>query len=125
MEVVKTSALDRGFHVHYAMKANCNPEILKTLKEAGLGIDAVSGNEVRLAIEMGFEPGQIVFAGVGKTDKEINYALDQGIFCFNCESGQEIAVINELASAKKVKTNIALRINPNVDPKTHKFITTA
>lgn len=124
LEVVKTSALDRGFHVHYAMKANCNPEILKTLKEAGLGIDAVSGNEVRLAIEMGFEPGQIVFAGVGKTDKEINYALDQGIFCFNCESGQEIAVINELASAKKVKTNIALRINPNVDPKTHKFITT-
>ncbi|MEQ8715511.1 MAG: hypothetical protein RIC80_21005 [Cyclobacteriaceae bacterium] len=124
LQVVRTSAIDRGFHVHYAMKANCNPEILNGMKQAGLGIDAVSGNEVKLAIENGFEPGQIVFAGVGKSDREINYALEQDISCFNCESGQEIAVINQLAAAKGVKARIALRINPNVDPKTHKFITT-
>ncbi len=124
LRVVRASAIDRGFHVHYAMKANCNPEILNAMKQAGLGIDAVSGNEVKLAIENSFEPMQIVFAGVGKSDREINYALEQGISCFNCESGQEIAVINELAAAKNVKARIALRINPNVDPKTHKFITT-
>lgn len=124
LQVVKASAIDRGFHVHYAMKANCNAEILSAMKQAGLGIDAVSGNEVKLAIENGFDPSQIVFAGVGKSDREINYALDQDISCFNCESGQEISVINELAAAKGLKARIALRINPNVDPKTHKFITT-
>lgn len=124
LSVIKLAAIDRGFHVHYAMKANCNQEILTSMKQAGLGIDAVSGNEVKLAIEQGFDPSQIAFAGVGKTDKEINYALEQGIFCFNCESGQEIEVINQLATAQNVNARIALRINPNLDPKTHKFITT-
>ena len=113
-----------NFHVHYAMKANVNDTILKLIKDSGLGADCVSGNEVRKAIEIGFTPEEIAFAGVGKTDKEINYALDQKIFAFNCESFEEIKVINELAIAKNTRANIAIRINPNVDAQTHKHITT-
>lgn len=124
LAVVKQHAIDKGMHVHYALKANFNDGVLAVIKAHGLGIDAVSGNEVAKALEAGFTPGQIVFAGVGKSDKEINFALDNDIFCFNCESGQEITVINELASKKGKTAKIALRINPNVDPKTHKFITT-
>lgn len=90
-----------GYHIHYAFKANTNQEIIEQIKQAGLGADCVSGNEVKFAIENGFSPQNIVFAGVGKNDQEINYALDNNIFCFNCESLQELEVINELASKKK------------------------
>lgn len=113
-----------NFHVHYAMKANFNVEVLKKIKAAGFGADCVSGGEVRRAIEVGFDKGQIVFAGVGKSDKEINDALDQDIFCFNVESIQELGVINELAGAKSKRTKVAIRINPNVDAHTHHNITT-
>ena len=124
LAVVKTESEKFGYHVHYAFKANVNPKIIECIKQAKLGADCVSGNEVKCAIQNGFEAEQIVFAGVGKSDAEINYALDQTIFCFNCESLQELEVINELAKAKNKTASIALRINPNVDAHTHKYITT-
>lgn len=118
------AAKDHGFHVHYAMKANFNDALLGKIKLAGLGADCVSGGEVKKAIEVGFDRNQIVFAGVGKSDKEINDALDQDIFCFNVESIQELEVINELAGKKGKKAKVAIRINPNVDAHTHHNITT-
>lgn len=113
-----------GFHVHYALKANVNNELLKVICGAGLGADCVSGGEVRKAIESGFPKDKIVFAGVGKSDREINYALDEDIFCFNVESVQELEVIDGLAGAKGKVARIALRINPNVNAHTHQYITT-
>lgn len=113
-----------GYHVHYAMKANVEPHILREIQRAGLGADCVSGYEVRCAIENGFAPEKVVFAGVGKSDHEIEYAIRAGIFAFNCESLQELEVVNELAAAQDKVVNIALRINPNVQPQTHKYIST-
>jgi diaminopimelate decarboxylase len=113
-----------GYHVHYAMKANFNPRIVERIKAAGFGADAVSGGEVKQAVELGFDAGKIVFAGVGKSDREINNALDQNIFCFNVESIQELEVIDELAAKKGKVANVAIRINPNVDAHTHHNITT-
>jgi diaminopimelate decarboxylase len=113
-----------GFHVHYAMKANFNPRVLGMIQSYGIGADCVSGNEVKAAVEHGFGKDKIVFAGVGKSDKEINMALDAGIFCFNAESVQELYIINDLAKAKNKTAGIAIRINPNVDAHTHHFITT-
>ncbi|WP_407637165.1 diaminopimelate decarboxylase [Daejeonella oryzae] len=119
------SASDKyDFHVHYALKANFNEQILNAVKNAGFGADCVSGNEVKKAIEIGFDKAKVVFAGVGKSDKEINEALDNDIFCFNVESVQELSIINELAGKKNKKARIALRINPNVDALTHQYITT-
>lgn len=112
------------FHVHYAMKANFNPIVLKRIKATGFGADCVSGGEVNKAIEIGFKKDKIVFAGVGKSDKEINDALDNDIFCFNVESVQELSVINALAEQKQKRAKIAIRINPNVDAHTHANITT-
>lgn len=112
------------FDIHYAVKANSNEEILSELNTAGFGADCVSGNEVKLAANVGFPSESILFAGVGKTDKEINAALDLNIKAFNCESPQEIEVLNELASQQNKVAEISLRINPNVDAKTHKYITT-
>jgi len=113
-----------NFIVHYAVKANANDEILKIINESGLGADCVSGNEILKSIEMGFSNNDIVFAGVGKTDEEINLAIKNDIFCFNCESLQELEVINQLAKQMRKIANVALRINPNVDAKTHYYITT-
>jgi len=113
-----------GYDVHYAIKANCNDRILELIKNSGLGADCVSGNEVLKAVEIGFAPEDIVFAGVGKSDKEINIALAEKIFGFNCESQQELDVINGLAAKKQMQANVSLRINPNVDAGTHKNITT-
>jgi diaminopimelate decarboxylase len=118
------NAAPSSYHIHYALKANAHPTLLKIIKEAGFGADCVSGNEVKRAIECHFHPNNIVFAGVGKSDKEMNYALDHSIFCFNVESVQELNVLNQLAKNKNTKANIALRINPNVDAHTHKYITT-
>ncbi|WP_461451407.1 diaminopimelate decarboxylase [Mucilaginibacter sp.] len=113
-----------GFHVHYAMKANFNPKVLDMIQSFGVGADCVSGNEVKAAIDHGFDKGKVVFAGVGKSDKEINLALDANIFCFNVESVQELHIINDLAKAKNKTASVAIRINPNVDAHTHHFITT-
>ena len=112
------------YHVHYAMKANFNPAVLTKVEKVGFGADCVSGNEVKKAIEMGFDKKKVVFAGVGKSDKEINMALDLDIFCFNVESVQELQVINELAEARNKRAKVAIRINPNVDAYTHANITT-
>jgi diaminopimelate decarboxylase len=124
LAAVNEQSLKYGYHVHYAFKANANPGIVALVREAGFGADCVSGNEVKCAYEHGFSPKKIVFAGVGKSDDEINYALDKTIFCFNCESIQELQIINELAAEKGKTASVALRINPNVDAHTHKYITT-
>ena len=113
-----------GYHVHYALKANFNTRVLQTVQAAGMGADCVSGNEVKAAIAHGFDKGKVVFAGVGKSDREINAALDADIFCFNVESVQELLVINDLAGAKGKTARVAIRINPNVDAHTHHYITT-
>jgi diaminopimelate decarboxylase len=123
LDAIKKAA-PKEYHIHYALKANSNPELLKLIKQGGFGADCVSGNEVKRAVEMGFASKDIVFAGVGKSDAEINYALDKDIFCFNVESTAELTVINELAKAKNKTAKVALRINPNVDAHTHKYITT-
>ena len=112
------------FHVHYAIKANANPQLLQLIKQAGMGVDCVSGGEVQRAIEVGFSPDGIVFAGVGKSDREILLALKAGISCFNVESLPEMEVINELAKQLNVKARLAFRVNPNVDAHTHEKITT-
>jgi len=121
---IKKYAEQFDFTIHYAVKANSNNKILHHIKSFGFGVDCVSGNEIKAAIENGFMGKEILFAGVGKNDQEINFALEQQIQCFNCESIQEIEVINELAAKRKQTTEIAIRINPNVDAKTHKYITT-
>lgn len=113
-----------NFHIHYALKANANDQILKLISSKGLGADCVSGNEVLKAVETNFPAEKIVFAGVGKSDQEINDALDANIFCFNVESFQELEVLNELANNKNVFARIAIRINPNVNAHTHHYITT-
>ncbi|MDQ0639187.1 diaminopimelate decarboxylase [Pedobacter sp. W3I1] len=112
------------FHIHYALKANFNTVLLNQIKEIGFGADCVSAGEVRRAVEVGFDNKKIVFAGVGKSDKEINEALDLDIFCFNVESIQELEVLNELAGKKGKTAQVAIRINPNVDAHTHHNITT-
>ena len=112
------------YEMHYAIKANANPKILRIISAAGFGADCVSGGEVRAAIEAGFPANKVVFAGVGKSDREINLALDYGIHCFNVESEAELLIINELAAQKGKTARVALRINPNVGAHTHSNITT-
>jgi diaminopimelate decarboxylase len=118
------SHFDNDAHIHYALKANDNIEVLSHIKQAGLGIDCVSGGEIEYAINCGFHAHQIVFAGVGKQDSEIKLALNAEIYAFNCESLEEVAVINELAQAQAKIANIMLRVNPDIDAKTHKHIST-
>ena len=113
-----------GFCVHYAVKANANPRILRIIREAGLGADCVSGGEIEASVKAGFPSSKIVFAGVGKSDWEINLGLDNDIFCFNVESIPELEVINELAAAKGKVARVAFRLNPNVGAHTHANITT-
>lgn len=124
LELLTSEAKKYNFHVHYALKANANNSILEKINTYGLGADCVSGNEIIKAKEYNFSSNKIVFAGVGKSDEEINIALDNDIFCLNCESIPEMEVINELAKKKDKIAPIALRINPNVNAKTHHYITT-
>ena len=112
------------FVVHYAVKANANPKVLRYIREAGLGADCVSGGEIEAAVKAGFPSNKIVYAGVGKSDWEINLGLDNDIFCFNVESIPELEVINELAAAKGKTARVAFRLNPNVGAHTHANITT-
>ena len=113
-----------NFCVHYAVKANANHKILTIIRENGLGADCVSGGEIRAAVKAGFPTNKIVYAGVGKTNWEINLGLDYDIFCFNVESVPELEIINELAAAKVKVARVAFRINPNVGAHTHANITT-
>ena len=121
---IKQHGLSKGFHVHFALKANNQPRILKLIKDAGLGADCVSGGEIQRAIDSGFKANEIAFAGVGKSDEEIELGLKHDIFCFNCESVQELEVLDELAKKHGKVARIALRLNPNVEADTHKYITT-
>lgn len=114
----------RNIHAHYAVKANSNPEILRTIAGAGLGADCVSGGEIALALEAGFPPEKISYAGVGKTDREIRLGLSAGIGYFNVESIEELEIIATLAKEMGKKAPVALRVNPNIDAHTHHYITT-
>lgn len=113
-----------GFHVHYAVKANFNPRLLQIIAAKGMGADCVSGGEVSAALKAGVDASKIVFAGVGKTDKEIATALDAGIFCFNVESVPEIEAIEALAAERGITASVAIRVNPNIGAHTHANITT-
>lgn len=124
LQAAKTAAERYNYHIHYAVKANANEKILSIIREYGFGVDCVSGNEIARALKMGFNGSKVAFAGVGKSDQEINLALDNTIFSFNCESIPELEVINQLAARKKKTARVALRINPNVNANTHKYITT-
>ncbi len=125
LQTIKTEASKHeGFTVHYAVKANANPKVLSIIREAGLGADCVSGGEIQASINAGFPSSGIVYAGVGKSDWEINLGLNRDIFCFNVESIAELEVINELAAAAGKVARVAFRINPDVGAHTHKNITT-
>ncbi|GAB2779322.1 diaminopimelate decarboxylase [Hymenobacter luteus] len=124
LAALTAAARPGNFQVHYALKANSNLPILQRIQQAGFGADCVSGGEVQRALDAGFSPDHVVFAGVGKSDAEINRALAADIFCFNAESVPELQVLNELAGAQGRTARVALRINPNVDAHTHAYITT-
>ena len=121
---INQHSLHSNFVVHYAMKANVNSKVLEVIREAGLGADCVSGGEVQAALDAGIPATKVVFAGVGKSDWEINLGLDNDISCFNVESIPELEVMNELAASKGKTALVALRINPNVSAHTHHYITT-
>lgn len=124
LAIASKEAAERGFKVHYAVKANFNPVIMKTIAEYGFGADCVSGNEIEHAVSYGFPAAGTVFAGVGKSDHEIETALRLGIKCFNCESKEELEVINGIAGRIGKIARVALRINPNIEAHTIRDITT-
>ncbi len=124
LEAISAESSKRNYKIHYALKANSNDRILKIISDTGLGADCVSGNEITKAVKTGFRNDEIVFAGVGKSDKEIITALANNISCFNVESKQELEIIDSIASSMNKIASVALRINPNVDAATHHYITT-
>ena len=127
-ETLKTINEESGkyanYHVHYAVKANANQKILRIISQYGLGADCVSGGEIKAALDAGFPADSIVYAGVGKSDWEIELGLQNDIACFNVESIAELEVINELAQKHGKKARVAFRINPNIGAHTHANITT-
>ena len=124
VEKVVSLSSKYGIDVHYAVKANEERRILEYISSMGLGADCVSGNEIINARNCGFPSDRIVFAGVGKSDREIAEALRTGIASFNCESLQEIYIVNAMAEHLGIKARVAVRINPGVDAHTHRYITT-
>ena len=124
LDEVKRLIDGKPYFVHYAVKANSNPVILKEIASKGFGADLVSGEEIKVALEAGFSPSKMMFAGVGKTDMEINLGLSHGIACFNVESIPELQVIDELAQQAGVMARVAIRVNPDIDAHTHSYITT-
>ena len=122
-------AFDRAFAavphlIAFAMKANSNLAILRLMASLGSGADIVSGGELFRALQAGIPPSKIVFAGVGKSPEEIAYALDSDILLFNVESPAELQAINDVARGKGLRARVALRVNPDIDPQTHPYITT-
>jgi diaminopimelate decarboxylase len=119
------SAFDgRDHQICYAVKANSNLGVLSIFSGLGAGFDIVSGGELQRVLAAGGEPGKIVFSGVGKQEWEINLALEVGIACFNLESVSELRLLSELATSANKTAAISLRVNPDVDPKTHPYIST-
>ena len=117
-------SLDPNYNVYYAIKANNNSKIIKLIKDHDLGIDAVSGEEINKSLNNSIKPKKIVFAGVGKTKDEIIFAIRKKIYLFNCESFDEISLIDKISNELNVKTKIAIRLNPNIDSRSHKYIKT-
>ena len=117
-------SLDPNYNVYYAIKANNNSEIIKLIKDHDLGIDAVSGEEINKSLNNSINPNKIVFAGVGKTKDEIIFAIKKKIYLFNCESLDEINLIDKVSQELNVRTKIAIRLNPNIDSRSHKYIKT-
>jgi diaminopimelate decarboxylase len=124
LQVLKRISSEYNYLIHYALKANVNGPILEKISGYGLGADCVSGNEIKRALDYKFPQQKIVFAGVGKTDKELKLALRNNIQCINCESLQELEVINQLARKARYRARLALRINPDLEANTHRYITT-
>jgi diaminopimelate decarboxylase len=124
LDAIAEQAGQYGYKMHYAIKANNDERILRAVLAHGIGIDCVSGNELRLIRRLGFPAEGIVYAGVGKSDEEIRLAITEGIRAFNCESREELQVIDQLAGEAGRKARVALRINPDVDPHTHRHIST-
>jgi len=125
LDLLKKETEKNRYHIHFAVKANANPRLLRIISSYGFGADCVSWNEIERSLESGFTPEKIVFAGVGKTDRDIEAALLAHISCFNCESFQELEVINSIALHVGKTATVALRINPYIEAYTHKHITTA
>lgn len=124
LSCLESNIKQTNFKVHYAVKANNNGDILRCISSKGFGADCVSGGEIKWALEAGFAADEIAFAGVGKTDEEIIYALENRVGMIHCESLQEIMIIDELARARNIVPKIALRLNPDVNPLTHEKIST-
>ena len=124
LDAIEACTAGTPMKVHYAIKANSEPEILRIISRRGFGADCVSGNEIKAAIDCGFRPENIYYAGVGKTDDEILTGIDLGIGCFNVESIEEIGILSDLAAQRGKKVTVALRVNPNIDAHTHEYITT-
>ena len=118
------NSLETYNKVHFSVKSNSNPRILRIIKNFNLGIDAVSANEIKHCINLGFNPKDIVFAGVGKSDEEIEYGIINNISYFNVESLQELKVIDSISKKFSKKTTVSIRINPNIKSETHKKIQT-
>lgn len=124
LATLKEFSPEPWYKVHYAVKANANKTLLQTIAKAGLGADTVSIGEVKAAVDAGFKPSEIVFAGVGKTDDEIREALSIGVGCLNVESEAELKAIIDVARECGKKAPVALRVNPEIDAHTHHYITT-
>ena len=124
LETINANTQNRNFRVHYAVKANNNHKILELIAKQGFGADCVSGWEIESALQAGFPANSIVFAGVGKTDAELDLALRHQIGMIHCESLEEIFVLNEMAESMGRIPKIALRLNPNVNAFTHQKIST-
>jgi diaminopimelate decarboxylase len=118
------SLADIPHQICYAVKANSNLAVLRLLAEAGAGFDIVSGGELYRVLKAGGDPARVVFSGVGKTAEEIDYALSQGIHSFNCESEAELALVEALSARRGIVARVAVRVNPDVDPETHPYIST-
>lgn len=119
-----TALAGRDHLVCYAMKANSNLAVLGVLARLGSGFDIVSGGELARALAAGADPHRIVFSGVGKSEAEIRTALAAGILCFNVESASELARVARVAADLKLRAPVSLRVNPDVDPRTHPYIST-
>lgn len=124
LEELKAATENKNYHVHYAMKANADTRVLETIHRYGIGVDCVSGGEIRHALNMGFSARDIVYAGVGKTDEELELAIGTGVYGINCESIEELVIVNSVAQKLGRKIDVFLRINPDIDAKTHPNITT-
>ena len=124
IKAIKKQVKDKPYVVHYAVKANGNPTILRAIAAHGLGVDLVSGGEIAASLKAGFDPAKMVYSGVGKTDREIIQGLEAGIYSFNVESIPELEVINQLAQERGLVAPVSIRVNPDIDAHTHRYITT-